>query len=122
MRLNRSSPGGAGTTEGGGRVVSSGDADIVLEGGPNIGEYISRHYPADSDALRAQPGVTRGITFRLVSAGGAFAIHLDCETISTAEEIQHLGAGRMLTTKSQASWTLPKLLPEQYLRQGHLAT
>src|SRR4051812_26414814 len=86
-----------------------------------IFEHVDGRDPERSDPLRSKPLVAIQITFGPVASRMPFTIDFDRQPRIAAEEVDDIGTGRVLPTKLQAFRTLAEPLPEDHLRERHLA-
>jgi hypothetical protein len=72
------------------------------------------------DSRGPKPSVAIVIAMRPVAVGMRLAIHLDRQPCIAAEEIQHIGSGRMLASELEAGRTLTKPMPQDDFWKRHL--
>ena len=75
----------------------------VLDDGVHVGEYLPRRNTQRSDVAGRQPCIALDISRRSIADIVTLAINFDGQTTLGAEEIEHIGTGRMLPSKFEAT-------------------
>jgi len=99
-----------------------GSRDNVLDHARQIPQHLARRYPHGRHTRLPQPSVTSSIPSRPVATSMRLAIDLDRQPRVAAEKVEaQFPPRRPLTPKLQPTWAFAQFLPEQHLRQRHLA-
>ena len=100
----------------------TGSRDNVLDHARQIPQHLARRYPHGRHTRLPQPSVTSSIPSRPVATSMRLAIDLDRQPRVAAEKVEaQFPPRRPLTPKLQPTWAFAQFLPEQHLRQRHLA-
>jgi len=85
-------------------------------------QNICRPYAQRLDALEPNGLIPTNVPLRAIPTIVRFPIDLDRQPRLAAEEVQYVGAKRMLSSKFQPGWSSAQHTPEQDFGQAHRAT